>query len=436
MTKPYLRDHRADAVEFLKEHGQWIVAGINTDVPWPKEAQVVPFKGLDFILRPQTKDHAPTICLNASKAGITAKDGRDLIMQFGSALAFSEGQGFEVHTWIGGSSAVFIGRGQGHVIQEFLEPEYLPIIPDEDCATAIALYREGLSSVSNFYAFLNLYKVLSFIHREGKKRGEWIDAALSKLTDARAKERLAELQKDGIAPGEYLRDSGRHAITHSEKDEFVNPDKMMDHERIYRDLPIMRALARKAIEERFQIYPRIASNAPQQSDIPGFERIFGLDLIEKLLKREAIENTILQLPADITALVRRRNKFLTLTGLFIDHIWPWGDGSAFKLTNREETLYLACFIDFRNHKLVYEPQGNSGTKLNKASRASVEEYISLCNFNKLYFGNGRLELWDNDTDELLGMTEMYLPKNMLFDIDLDKQEQAQLQQLLDAATED
>lgn len=171
MTKYYLRDLQSDAAQLLKERGEWVIAGVETSIAWPKVPQVVPFGGVDFILRPLTDEDAATVSVNADRAKVTSKDARDLILRFGSALAWTEGHNFEVTTWMGASHAIRIGRRRGNVVREFMDPEMLPGIPDDDAATALAFYREGISSDNNFYAFLSLYKVLSFIHRDGKQRG-------------------------------------------------------------------------------------------------------------------------------------------------------------------------------------------------------------------------------------------------------------------------
>jgi hypothetical protein len=436
MTKPYLRDLLGEAVELLKKQGQWVIAGVETNIAWPKQPQVVPFGGMDFILRPLTNEEAATVCLNTAKTGISPKDARDFILRFGSALSWTEGHSFEVFTWVGGSHAIRIGRRKGSVIQDFLNPNVLPNIPNDDAAAAMAFYREGISSDSNFYAFLSLYKVISFIHRDGRQRGAWIEQTLPNLKHEDVQNRVKELVADGINPSEYLRDSGRHAIAHAEKDVFVNPDRLVDHERIYRDLPIMRALARKAIEERFQLYPQASQDAPKETSIPGFERICGPELIKKLLSKEDLEETNVPFPDDITALVRRGNSIISFTGLLIDELQRWENGVGAKLVNQDSSLIIGVGIDFRHHTLVYEPQGNCGSELNKASRSSIELRRKLQEFNWLYYGNGHLELWDAKTDELLGKSEAYIPLNMFLDHGAIERSRTEMQKLFDAATED
>lgn len=436
MNKPYLRDLQSDAIELLKERGEWVVAGVETHVAWPKQPQVVPFDGLDFILRPQTEQDAATVCLNAAKAGVSSKDARDLVLRFGSALSWTEGSAFEVVTWVGGSHAVRLGRGQGHLVQDFLDPQVLPAIPSEEAATALAFYREGLSSDNHFYGFLSLYKVVAFIHPDGKQRGIWIEEVLPKLEEPSARERIQALEAEGAKPAEYLRDHGRHAIAHAEKDVFVNPDNLVDHERIYQDLPVMKALARRAIEERFGLYSRFSRNPPKETFIPGLERAFGVELIEKLLNKHELGDTHIALPDRITALVRWGNRVIPFCGLYIDALQRWENGLGVRLLNERGTLKLQVGIDFRERKLLYEPEGNCGVALSKSSRSSIEQYRMLQEFNWLYYGNGQLELWDEERDELLGKTEVYIPLNMYLDHQAIERARAETQQLLDAAQND
>lgn len=104
--------------------------------------------------------------------------------------------------------------------------------------------------------------------------------------------------------------------------------------------------------------------------------------------------------------------------------------------NERGTLKLQVGIDFRERKLVYEPEGHCGAALDKSSRSSIEQYRKLREFNWLYYGNGHLELWDEERDELLGKTEAYIPLNMYLDHQAMERARAELQQLFDAASND
>ena len=141
-------------------------------------------------------------------------------------------------------------------------------------------------------------------------------------------------------------------------------------------------------------------------------------------------------PDSVTALVRHGNSVLSFEGLVFDEMHRWEHGCALKLVNQADTLFVAVGIDLRNHKLIYEPQGNCGTKLNKKSRSSIELHQKLQEFNWLYYGNGRLELWDAENDSLLGVSDVYIPMNMYQDPEAMEKIKVELRQLLEAATED
>lgn len=66
-NKHYLRDLRADALVLLQERGQWLVAAVETEIFWPKTAQVFPYDGRDIILRPGDDKLVATIAFNFSK---------------------------------------------------------------------------------------------------------------------------------------------------------------------------------------------------------------------------------------------------------------------------------------------------------------------------------------------------------------------------------
>jgi len=435
MPKPYLRDLRAEAEEAVREVGEWVVAGVQTSIPWPTKMQIVTFEGFDFILRPGSDRATPTICLNAQKFGLTAKDARDRILRFGSALAWSESNSFEVSIWTGGTRAVGVGRMQGNVAQDFLDCEFLPAIPNEDAATALALYREGLSSASHFYAFLSLFKTISFVYRDGKRREDWFKQTLPNLTEQRAVQRIQDLRALGVDVSQYLWDEGRNAIAHAERDVIVNPDKTIDHERIYADLPIVQALARKAIQERFRVWPRLSQEAPDRSLIEGFESLLGKEIIESAANSIDIRSQNIESPDSITVVVRNCASFRYMDGLRIKQMRQAPESIIVQLTNIDETLVLIFTIQCKEKRLVFEPFGqHAGTSLNQTSRSSIDLAMRMHELIWRYLCNGRLEVWDEEHDELLGMTDPYIPFNALLDSDAHDRETAEFERLRSAAT--
>jgi hypothetical protein len=110
---------------------------------------------------------------------------------------------------------------------------------------ALALYREGRSSGSSYYEFLNLYKVLQ-IRLPGAGVAEWINPHVD--DNVPSVTRIRELRQEGVADiTYYLYENWRNAITQVGREPHVNPDDLETAMRIGRDLPIVRDLARTMI---------------------------------------------------------------------------------------------------------------------------------------------------------------------------------------------
>ena len=112
---------------------------------------------------------------------------------------------------------------------------------------ALALYKEGHNSTSEFYKFLSFWKVLEVAIRDRNKRWEWIN---SNAENAGIEpERLSEMLRSHSSIAEYLYGSGRCAIAHVSRDPVVNPDDLEDRVRLSRDARIVEHLARMAITQ-------------------------------------------------------------------------------------------------------------------------------------------------------------------------------------------
>jgi hypothetical protein len=437
MPKSYLRDLRAAADALQQEAGDWVIAAVETTAPWPTKDQVVPYQGLDFILRSSTQDRAPTVCLNARAHRLTSTQARDAILRFGSSIAWSGDWRFEVTTWMGGSHPFGIGRMLGNVVQDFFDVDELGAINDDDTATALAFFREGITTHNPFYAFLNLYKVIAFVHRnnnDGKARGNWIAEALPRLADQHAVERLAALEKDGIDAAKYLWEEGRNAIAHSEKGTFVNPDRIGDQERIERDLPVMRALARLAIEEWFGVHHRLSRKAVRASKIAGFKALIGEEVIDKTMAGADLSGLNILLPDSVTVLVRHGADIHAFEGLRIAGLKQVKGGVGIWMLNADETLQVTVLINLADDCLDMNPS-DIECLMNGKSRSSVEQALLAHNFSWKYQGNGSVEIWNEDDDTLLGRTEPYYPNNGWRNPEWHEKCVAELTALIDAATE-
>jgi hypothetical protein len=119
---------------------------------------------------------------------------------------------------------------------------------------AFAFYREGLASNSVYYSFLSFYKIVELLSGPGKKVCAWIN---SQSKNIRCEENHLNQIMASTNLGDYLWDLGRCAIVHVGLEggkKIVNPSDEKDFFRLSRDLPIIKELARIAIETK--IYER------------------------------------------------------------------------------------------------------------------------------------------------------------------------------------
>ncbi len=176
MTKRFLRNPFEEAENQSKINGKWILAAVEPRMAWPTRKQIATFEEMDFLLFPQSNDddQSEGVALRGDRYGLDANATRRCIMRFCSALAWSEGTGIEILTWGGGNLPRPINSKRGQVVVDYLETYDLPSIQSEEEISAVALYREGTSLDNPFYAFLSLYKAISVVLPDGKKRGAWI----------------------------------------------------------------------------------------------------------------------------------------------------------------------------------------------------------------------------------------------------------------------
>jgi hypothetical protein len=120
---------------------------------------------------------------------------------------------------------------------------------------ALALYREGLGSISVFYRFLNLWKILELAIPDAQARSDWVEQTTAKISGA---------PQTTVPIYEYLQASGRDAIAHVSMGVLrrrrrkkrgrptmarsVDPDNHDDRIRISQDADLVRALAEAAID--------------------------------------------------------------------------------------------------------------------------------------------------------------------------------------------
>jgi hypothetical protein len=231
----------------------WVVATIKAEFGWPMSRMIVPFHNREFLLRPETDVHTPSVCIK-DENGLTLREGHDLINRLLSALSWAHGAGACVKSVVGwsGEEPIQVGEGTLRHVSEPWRFIYLPQPTDEKALRALAVFREALSLDSPAYRFLGLYKVLNIHFASGQKQKDWINLNLSELKESRAIERLQQLAHEGDI-GEYLYHQCRCAVAHAFDLNVVDPDASADAHRLEKDIPLMKELAELMISKIFLV---------------------------------------------------------------------------------------------------------------------------------------------------------------------------------------
>lgn len=231
----------------------WVVAAIKAEFGWPTSRMLVPFNNREFLLRPESDEFAPSVCIK-DENGLTLHEGHDLINRLLSALSWAHGAGACVK-WVVGSNGeepIRIGKGTLRQVSEPWRLIYLPQPTDEKALRALAVFREALSLDNPAYRFLGLYKVLNIHFPSGTAQMNWINQNLSGLKESRSLERLQQLAPKGDI-GNYLFVQCRCAIAHAFDSDVVDPDTSEDARRLEEDIPLMKELAELMISKEFAV---------------------------------------------------------------------------------------------------------------------------------------------------------------------------------------
>lgn len=416
VNRPYLRDLRADAVRLQCDAGEWVVAGVEGHVPWPKEAQVLEFEEIDFILRPGDEQSSPTIVLNASAHGLSRQEAQNRILKLATALAWNERAKIDIHMWMSGTRPFGVGKWQGNVVQDFIAPDELVFSNDSAAWVALALYREALSVGNPFYSFLGFFKTVSSIYKDGRERGAWFREAMPLIQDNSAQKRIESLSTEGVDVAEYLFSEGRNAIAHAEKDVFVNPDSMIDFERISNDLPIMRGLAELAIEQQYSISSSRIKRYGGRPSTVELEQILGDELVIKLKSNTPIEEERqVELPETVSIVARRGPQSEALLEMQIFSLAQVEHGLRLLLTDKDEKFQFSIGIDLVERKLEFDPLQDMGRVVDLESSLGIDREIKFRQFQWLMFCNARIEIWNEENNLLLGKSDPFIPLNMMTD---------------------
>lgn len=390
---------------------RWAVIGVESNVAWPTTNTDVEFRGHTLVLRPATDEHVASVAFNHPPE-MSLDDALGVIRQFLSNLCWVEQAGIREVGASGGSGPFFVGRGlRGQVITNKFQHDYLPDPQDERTRLALAFYREGMSSETIPYRFLNFFKILNILFAGGKQQVDWINAHLGNISDFRAKQRLAELTPTAPDIGEYLYGSGRCAVAHAFSDPLINPEDPEDNRRLAKDLPIIQALAEIVIEREFGVKTRHTVWREHLYQLEGFRNLLGEPLTQAL--KAGTQLSVSDIPAfpRLTLKVRGAAQLDSLAGL-IPMVVAVEEGVIWLRCDAPDgALQTLIGLDVRDEHLLFDPEEHLAVLPDQSAPAlrARRDHLQLM---RGLLTNGQLEVVATDTGERLGRTDAYIPQNI------------------------
>lgn len=411
-------DHKQVFVGELAERGEWIVANIQTGSFWPVNAQKVMWRGYAFWIIPVMRDHYPAVAMKMPP-GKGRSECEELVMRFVSNLSWVEDRGFMVEGVGGGSLPRPMGwdKRTGFSICDEFDLSYFPEPASNEALLALALMREGRGLNHPAYAFLSFYRVLEVAFPDGRKRKAWVKANADAVTGIRVKEALDEMKRKGITDiGAHLFESGRCAIAHANQHPIVDPDKPDDLRRLSSEMPVMIALAQKAIEEELGVETSMTVYREHLYELAGFKQILGPEIVGFLTRGEQVtEQRMLDIP-DISVRIRRKKPYAPLNNLSIKHVGQDGKVFHMRFESKECDVIFRFALDFGTERLEFSLFHDIGVK-DTGTVESAERIAEVRRFENDYFGNGQLHIVNAETGDLIGRKDAYIPMNMFLDQD-------------------
>ena len=410
MAMPEIRDFKDIFQGEIAQNGNWIVANISGSIAWPVEVQKIRFREVDLFVMPVTKMNYPGIAVRLEPP-MARLDIERLILSFLSILSWLERRGILVKYWGGGNLPRMVGREDRHgIIRDQFDFPYFPEPTDAQGRLALGLYREGQSLNHGAYQFLSFYKVLEV--KLGQRKRDivaWINNNVNHIEDHKAKTILAELQAGVPDVGTYLYGSGRCAVAHASAAPLVNPDDPTDERRLAYELPVMTALAEVMIERELGIESSHTVWRKHLYELSGFKLLLGDELIKSVLAGQLSVREI-SLP---TLDVRLRGKPLYVPFNDMAPVEATADQATMSILLRSQNNYLhmAIHLNFRDERLMFDPTKDIGVD-DDGSLESAETAIEFWHFMHDFWANGRLEIYDAESLQLLSRKDAFMPVNV------------------------
>lgn len=238
----------------------WLIVTMVADTCWVSQKTIKTFREREMILLPEDEKLLPCLFLKHLESE-RHEEAQALAQEFLSDSCWSVGEPMKIKQIHSQSNPVQSQKFVFRLVPGPLETDYLVDPRESDKRLALALYREAMNAENSAHKFLNFFRIINIRNRSGAKQQEWINLAVTKLTDFKGLARIKEIQDQGIKDiGAYLYKEKRCAIAHATTvAEALNPDDPTALVELYFDIPLVRCLAEFRIEEEYGLRSRPAA---------------------------------------------------------------------------------------------------------------------------------------------------------------------------------
>ena len=414
MSEEYIEHIKGETVQVsLSRPGHWVVANIEQSIGWPEEDIIIKYEGTDLFLLTYNDEHdfMPAVAINLSD-GLSNDEARSKITRFLSALNWVSSGSLRITYWIGGGRPIRSSDTKGtKYTAKLFRITYLPTNLTEEQQLALALLREGdgLSHTHYGYSFLSYYKIINLVKKNGEKQKRWIRNNLANLKGD-AEKRVIEIRNNGENVEDYLYHSCRCALAHAGVEPTVNPDDANDSERLYKDLPLIRQLAVQMIESQFSIKTDNTVYKEHLYETSGFKDLFGNDIVSEILSTDAISRKRIKIDQKIS-IHQWCDKRYGVFDLLSIKVTKIRNGVVFfSCFNDDMTFKIPLIVDLNEDRIYLEIE-DSDISTNDEKK-ELEYRIDWNNFFRDFVGNGQLEIFLEDDNNLLGRKDANIPVNI------------------------
>lgn len=411
----------------LIQRGQWVVGCIDGPIAWPTAKQTASFRGHKVHIIPVTKELYPAVALRCPP-GLSRRDAERVLSRFLSALSWMTEQGVSVVDWVGGDLPRSMGRERSHrSLRHLFDFANLPDATDPRFELALALLREARFINHPAYAFLSAFRVFE-THLNGRKAMvDWINANTGSIDGFRSERALKKLVASQPDVGAYLYESGRCAVAHANRHPVVNPDEPEELRRLGEELPLIIELATRLIEAEFGIETGRTIYRKHLYELSGFKRLFGDQIVAQILAGTVPDQNV-EIP-HIDVGLSGHEPFPALCRLSPTSLIVKDGLVQMTLESEERPVAIRFRLNFPEERLEFEIESDFFCS-DAGSADGAEHVAQALKFKYEYYANGRLQLTDHDTGDVLARKDEFIPVNVFVD---HKGALAEVQKWLDEA---